>query len=97
MPKFVIKNCFHLMNSVYADGRETYNECGDSLTDEKCVDRDDCFLKKIANNLMEVVKDPTCNRCDGVGYENGCADTSCGTYEAYKCIELLDIEFEKEK
>lgn len=90
---FTIKNCYHLMNSVYPNGREVHDECGNSLTDEKCQEVKDCHLKKIAENLLKVVEDPACRRCDGCGYEEGCADEACGTYAAYKCLELLDIKF----
>lgn len=93
MSKFIVKSCYHLMNSVYADGREAHNECGNSLTDEKCCNIEDCHLKQIANNLLKVIRADVCSRCDGCGYDNGCADDDCGTYVANKCLELLDVEF----
>ena len=92
--KFIVKSCYHLSNSVYADGREAHNECGNSLTDKKCADVDNCYLKQIAQNLLKVVNANVCNNCDGCGYEWGCADEDCGTYAAHKCLDLLRIEFE---
>lgn len=97
MDKYIIKSCFHLMNSTYADGREIVNECGDSLCDEKCVDKHDCFLKQIADNLLRVVNSGQCGRCDGCGLETGCADKECGVYTADKCLQLLKLEFEGEE
>lgn len=91
--KFIIKSCHQLMTSYYTDGREIYQECGDSTEDKKCYDVEDCFLKKIAENLLKVVNSGVCNRCDGCGYDEGCMDSSCGTYNAYKCLDLLDVEF----
>ena len=85
------------MNSVYADGQEAHNECGNSLMDEKCYEVKDCPFKQIAENLLKVVEDPACSRCDGIGYEEGCLDDECGTYAAYKCLDLLDIEFVDEE
>lgn len=97
MSKFIIKSCHCLVDCVYADGRETQNECANSLTDEKCAEVKECPFKQVAEHLLKVVEDPTCRRCDGCGYENGCADESCGTYAAYKCLTLLGAEFVEEK
>jgi hypothetical protein len=93
MNKFIIKSCFHLVNSVYADGKEVENECGDSLLNEKCVDREDCYMKQIASKLLAVVEDNLCSSCDGCGYDRGCADKICGTHAAHECLDLLKIEF----
>lgn len=93
MSEFVIRACKNLMNSCYSDGREALNECSNSSTDEKCYNVKDCYLKKIAQNLLRVVNADTCSRCDGCGYDEGCADVECGTFEAYKCLDLLNIEF----
>lgn len=95
--KFVVRACNNLMNSYYADGREAHNECGNSLTDEKCCDVKDCFIKQIAENLLKVVRENMCSNCDGCGYDEGCADKACGTYEAHKSLDLLDIEFIEEE
>ena len=81
------------MHSVYANGLGVQNECGESTLDKKCYEIEGCFLKQIAENLLKVVNHQLCNRCDGVGYDEGCLDDECGTYEAYKCLDLLDIEF----
>ena len=90
---FIVKSCYHLVNSVYADGREAHNECGNSLTDEKCYEVKDCPYKQVVENLLRVVNHQLCNRCDGIGYDEGCLDDECGTYAAHKCLDLLDIEF----
>lgn len=90
---FIIRGCPCLVNSFYADGRAAKNECGDSIKDEKCLDIDNCLLKQIANYLLKVVNEDTCNNCDGCGYFEGCLDESCGTYAAQKCLELLKLEF----
>ena len=94
--KYIIKSCPHLMTSFYADGREVTNECGDSVIDMKCCDRNNCLLKKIVDNLLNVVKNDLCSRCDGIGHANGCKDDSCGTYVANECLGLLEIEFIEE-
>ena len=94
--KYIIKSCPHLMTSFYADGREINNECGDSATDMKCCDKSNCLLKKIADNLLKVMEDNLCDRCDGVGHANGCKDENCGTYAACECLNLLGIEFVEE-
>lgn len=91
--KFIIKSCHNLVKSVYFDGSEICNECGNSTKDKKCYDISDCYLKQIANNLLKVVNSHLCDSCDGIGYNEGCLDDCCGTYEAHKCLELLDIEF----
>lgn len=90
---FIVKKCPHLMNSAYADGREVCNECGDSSADKKCCEVESCLFKQIVENLLKVVRHGLCSRCDGIGYEEGCLDDECGTYEAYKCLDLLDVEF----
>lgn len=94
---YIIKNCPHLVNVVYADGREVCNECGESSEDKKCVEVKNCLFKQIADNLLRVVNADLCNNCDGCGYDEGCLDDNCGTYEAYRCLELLDIEHEMEE
>lgn len=90
--KYIIKNCPYLVNSTYANGKEVANECGESLLDEKCCEISACTHKSIANRLMRVVEADACSRCDGCGYDNGCCDENCGTYQAQKCLALLDIE-----
>ena len=47
----------------------------------------------MAENLLRVVNSQQCNRCDGVGYDGGCLDDTCGTYVAHKCLDLLGVEF----
>ena len=94
MRKFTIKNCEAYSTAIYADGKKIYGECMFSDNNERCKDRS-CILKKIAKNLLEVVNSGTCSRCDGCGYENGCQDKSCGTYEAQKCLELMKVKFIK--
>ena len=95
--KFIVRACSNLVNAYYADGKEVCNECCESTKDEKCYDVKDCYLKQIAENLLKVVRENTCSRCDGCGYDEGCADVSCGTYEAHKSLDLLNIEFIEEE
>ena len=94
---FIVKSCPQLMNSVYADGREAYGECGSSVTDEKCYEVKNCPFRQVAENLLRVVNHQLCGRCDGIGYEGGCLDDECGTYAAYKCLDLLGMEFTDEE
>ena len=94
-PKFVVKKCPCLMDSIYADGRESSDECGNSIENEKCSEFESCPIRQAVKNLLKVVKDPACRRCDGCGYEEGCGYDECGTYAAYKSLELLGVEVEK--
>ena len=94
--RFIIGNCCNLVNSIYADGREAQNECGWDPGDEKCIDVQDCPFKQVVERLLKVVNSDTCSRCDGCGYNDGCADSSCGTHAARECLELLGVEFEEE-
>ena len=91
MSKFVVKSCTSLAHSYYADGREISGECMKDI-ERKCLDIENCYLKQIARNLMKVVEANLCENCDGCGYAEGCLDTDCGTYQAHKCLELLNIE-----
>lgn len=96
MGKFIIRRCHSLANSFYADGKEEVAECAESTADEKCCAVKDCYLKEIVESLLRVVSSNLCERCDGCGYYAGCKDESCGTYAAYKCLDLLDVEFVEE-
>ena len=91
--KFIIRSCCNLMNSYCKDGKEVHDECGDSAADEKCCDVKNCYLKQIAESLLNVTRENLCNSCDGCGYDEGCNDVTCGTYAAYKSLDLLGIEF----
>lgn len=93
MSKFIVKSCSNIMSSYYADGRTAHHECGRSTIDELCCDVKDCPIKQVVENLLKVIKADVCSRCDGCGYDNGCADDGCGTYVANECLELLDVEF----
>lgn len=93
MSKYVIKSCFGLCTSVYADGKEVEYECSNSTENEKCYEVENCSNRKLASCLLKVVEDSACKRCDGCGYDEGCADESCGTWAAYKCLDILNLEF----
>ena len=84
--KYIIENC-----PCYD---HDYEECLNTFRDEykKCYDCTDCLLKQIVENLRQVVYAGLCGECDGCGYYNGCSDTECGTYQALKSLELLDIQ-----
>lgn len=90
--KFIVKGCPKLVDSIYASGREEYNECGNSVDDEKCQDVKLCPIKEVVENLIKVVESDVCSRCDGCGYEDGCMDSCCGTYQAYKSLEVLKVK-----
>lgn len=90
--KYIVKSCPNLMNSIYSTGREAVNECSESVADEKCCDLTGCVQKKVVERLMKVIDENVCSRCDGCGYDGGCSDEGCGTYQAHKCLELLEVE-----
>lgn len=96
MNKFILKGCYNLVSPFHADGCTANNECGVSASDEKCANVKGCPFKQVAENLLKVVNEDLCNNCDGCGYDNGCLDEGCGTYEAHKCLDLLQIEFVEE-
>lgn len=79
--KYIIKNCPLNCNG----------ECPDVKTGY-CQDKPDCLLKQIVENLKQVVYACHCDNCDGCGFYEGCSDTECGTYQALKSLELLDIQ-----
>jgi hypothetical protein len=93
--KFIVKGCYNLVNSIYADGREAQNECGNSSTDEKCSDVKSCPVKQAVETLLKVANAGNCQRWDGCGYFEGCNDQECGTYAACKSLDLLGVEIEK--
>lgn len=49
-------------------------------------------IEKIKNSMTEVLYADQCNNCDGCGYESGCADTNCGTYQANIVMNLIESE-----
>jgi hypothetical protein len=85
MSKYIIKNC-----PCYTS-KGGYYDCW-ANQDTWCENITDCVLKQIVNNLKLVAILDHCSNCDGVGYGNGCAYTGCGTYQALKSLELLDIQ-----
>ena len=54
-----------------------------------------CPIEQVAQVLLKVANAGNCQRCDGCGYLEGCNDQECGTYAAYKSLELLGVEVEK--
>ena len=93
MSKYIIKNCPCLFNSYYASGKTVRFECNDGNHDDKlCRDVTDCVMKQIVENLRQVAYACHCDNCDGCGYYSGCGDSECGTYQALKSLELLDIQ-----
>lgn len=82
MSKYIIKNCPMYFHS------NCYGHTGNC----DCSDCTDCVMKQIVNNLKLVAILDHCANCDGVGYGNGCKYTGCGTYQAVKSLELLDIQ-----
>ena len=92
MRKIEVKGCPSIADSIYADGRKESGECSLDTKDVKCKDKENCPIKLVVRNLMSVVGGNLCNSCDGCGYAEGCTDTTCGTYQAHKCLELLKVE-----
>ena len=43
-------------------------------------------ISQIANKVRYAAN---CQNCDGVGYNNGGLDDTCGTYACYKIIDLI--------
>ena len=85
MKKYIIRNC--------PCNVTTEDMCDWENTNETyCQDCTDCLLKRIVENLRQVAYACHCDNCDGCGYYSGCGDTECGTYQALKSLELLDIE-----
>lgn len=83
--KYIIKNCPAITPITKL--------CNNVLPEVKdCADCTDCVLKQIVKNLRQVVYAGLCGECDGCGYYNGCSDSECGTYQALKSMELLDIQ-----
>ena len=85
MKKYKVLNCpAYVANGVFYD-------CW-ANPDTWCENVEDCTTKKIINNLETVLRGDLCNNCDGCGYAEGCGDIDCGTYQANKSLELLNIE-----
>ena len=86
MSKYIIRNCpARLPKSelcIEAPKKKAY----------LCQDCTDCVIKQIVENLKQVAYACHCDNCDGCGYYSGCSDTECGTYQALKSLELLDIQ-----
>ena len=49
-------------------------------------------IENIKGKCNYVVYACHCDNCDGCGYYNGCQDTECGTYQAFKILELIEKE-----
>lgn len=49
-------------------------------------------IEKIEDCAIKVYLARHCNNCDGVGYDCGCRDTDCGTYQANKILEIIESE-----
>ena len=83
MSKYIIENCpCYSSKYEYCLGRAT----------KYCKDAIYCPIKRIVENLRQVAYAGHCDNCDGCGYDSGCSDTECGTYQALKSLELLDIQ-----
>lgn len=84
MSKYIIKNC----PAIYKFLNYYCNQDDKKL----CQDCTDCVMKRIVENLRQVAYACHCDNCDGCGYYSGCDDSECGTYQALKSLELLDIQ-----
>ena len=96
MSKYIIKNCPVCEFSDWEECTGYLAEgyiCNDIHTEiVECKDRTDCVMKQIVERLKQVAYACHCDNCDGCGYYSGCGDTECGTYQALKSLELLQIE-----
>lgn len=91
MSKYVIKNCPATYKN-YEDRFVCTTQKKEKGFPFYCQDCTDCVLKQIVENLRQVAYACHCDNCDGCGYYSGCGDTECGTYQALKSLELLDIQ-----
>lgn len=78
--RYIIKNC------------PAYSDYCEEIKSYECQDCTNCVLKQIVESLRQVAYAGHCSNCDGCNYDNGCVDTECGTYQALKSLELLDIQ-----
>lgn len=85
MTKYIIKNCPCCQYDNYCIG-------SDELYPKKCQNIADCLLKHIVRKCKIVAYAGQCDNCDGCGYDNGCVDTECGTYQANEILQLMEIE-----
>lgn len=95
MSQYIIKNCPGLLKGAekWAKGfKEDEHFCNESDEGKWCQYCTDCVMKQIVKNLKQVAYACHCDNCDGCGYYSGCSDTECGTYQALKSLELLDIQ-----
>lgn len=46
-------------------------------------------IERIRKRMRKVLNASQCDNCDGCGYFSGCSDKECGTYQAYKVMELI--------
>jgi hypothetical protein len=87
--KYIIKNC----EVIFRNGDFYFCQRSENLAKNVyCQNCTDCVLKQIVDNLRQVAYACHCDNCDGCGYYSGCGDTECGTYQALKSLELLDIQ-----
>ena len=69
-----------------------YNNLGcmsNKMFFKECSKDDSCIIKQIIFRLKQIIISQQCDSCDGCGYDNGCIDETCGTYQAYEIIKLL--------
>ena len=90
---FIIGSCSNLVESIYADGTKTCHECANSASDQKCYEVINCPFRNVAEKLLKVANEQQCNNCDGAGYDEGCADISCGTHAAWECLKVMEVKF----
>lgn len=86
MDKYIVKNCPSLRITKTGIAVECGRYAG------FCQENTYCVIKKIVENMKLVISANHCNNCDGCGYEAGCKDVDCGTYQAFNTLELLKIK-----
>lgn len=67
---------------------KTFEEYVKAIIDSLCMP----FIsnERYIKALNKITKSDMCNRCDGVGYYEGCGDTNCSFYIASKALENSD-------
>lgn len=52
------------------------------------------YSEELINDIKEiaqrVINADHCANCDGIGFDNGCGDMSCGTFASNIILELIN-------
>ena len=89
--KYIVRNCPEIKATIFTDGKHIDTTCLNSFKGEFCADIENCAIKKVVRKLLKTVENDQCSSCDGVGYFAGCLDNNCGVYNAFKCLQILNV------